>query len=1167
MSRKKKNMMTPAAVAEQLGQYIAKQEETLKRYPVGPLANTAKMNMAKGKKALSALQQQNETMRVGMQPQATQQMNLGGVPSAGGTDTSFGMTPSQQAMVDTLASEYGMSPAIAAAVAAVTQKESGGSGTKTETDYSKTSNERIRGVNTRFKRKFKDMSDEDLTALKADPEKFFNYVYDDASGNSADGDGYKYRGRGLVQVTGKANYARVSKAVYGDDRLVKNPELLLNDKDAGAAAAYFAAESGKGVEGYVDFDLSTPDPTPEQIQQVLNGSYAVIASGGTLSKAEAQDPEKMAKRYGQFNTSMPKMQQFAQQAVPATQGIQSTGDPEQLVNTPNEMLSPQGQAEKAAVLGQDAAAVPEAAATPSVAQASPELAQERQGMDMVGLDFNSARAAGEASVVSGSNITYSRNEFGDYNVIVPDKGFGQMEGGYGRGSSKGFAGKYVIKAKDFNPEAIESSLGNAIPYLDDVDGAATDGDRQSLFASVFADPTMQNMSLDMDAAMVASTIGGGQESELQSGMGMSFKDVASLVAEQRGIKPAKVNKVRVGSEMGKPMYANVTDPADLKRYESQMQPLYAEIAANPGTYKFKDESGVDRVGVGGYSPYSDYVAYNTGNADFQTRYQNRQQTYGLAGQFIAPGAVTAARGAAVARGSAGLGRSLGDDAVAALAAGDDAALNLAVANETKLLGQGQKMLPQGSAGPAVKLAPGTKFKPGTGAAGEPVTIVPARNAAGRTIDITPVSTTQRGALTARQQIQQSGTNVLDEGAGGVLGVQKGQFRFPAGSSGGQGGQYGGLQPGGLSMPGSRLPAVRNVGLQTTRQGSTALAPINPMTGLPARSAMQTQSLGLADDAMGAIPTIERASGIGGNIFTRTPMALERLAAQAAMVADPQFDPRVLQQPKAGQTPVQPVIDADGDGVPDTIDKDGGEGTPGIGTPPNKRDETPVDKKELAGPDTYNIDMGNAGALMAVPALASLASVGIQRRALNSMQGPSRPILNDIPNFEYRSNVGQQLMDTREAARAAGSNTNLQGTQQAALAQSLAAGRMQQETRIRQQDELMRQQAKDRYNTQATQLRQVNNAMLNQYNQDNVNFDNSMTQAQAAVSQQPLNVVSGVAQDYLKNIYQTNMANTLEGVGRQFNTGNLAGQMAGAQGNLVPVTNAQGAIIGYQQASQ
>ena len=93
-------------------------------------------------------------------------------------------------------------------------------------------------------------------------------------------------------------------------------------------------------------------------------------------------------------------------------------------------------------------------------------------------------------------------------------------------------------------------------------------------------------------------------------------------------------------------------------------------------------------------------------------------------------------------------------------------------------------------------------------------------------------------------------------------------------------------------------------------------------------------------------------------------------------------------------------------------------------------------------------------------------------------------------------------------------------------------------------------------------------MINQYNQDRTNFDNAMTQAQAAVSQQPLNVVSGVAQDYLKNIYQTNMANTLEGIGRQFNTGNIAGQNLGMQqGNLVPVTNSQGAIIGYQQAPQ
>ena len=1176
MSRRKKKMMTPAAVAEQLATYIAKQEKTLQRYPVGPLANTAKMNLMKGKKALAALQDKNEQMRVGMEPQQGQQMNLGGNPT-GVADSSFGITGAQQAMVDTLASEYGMSPAIAAAVASVTQKESGGSGVREEMDYRNTSNERIRTLNSRFKRKFGNMSDEDLNALKADPEKFFNFVYDDVAGNDAEGDGYKYRGRGLVQVTGKENYRRVSQAVYGDDRLVDNPDLLLEDSVAGAAAAYFTAESGKGVEGYVDFDLNTPDPTPEQIQQVLNGTYAVVASGGTLPKSTAQDSQKMAERYDQYSSAMPKMQQFAQQAVPAASvsagaGPQTTS----LQDTPDFMLSPQGQADKAAVLGQDAAAVPEAAATSPVAQADPERANQLSALG--NLDFNGAQSqAGTADLIG--NVSFARNEYGDYNVIHPERG------------------KFVVRQGDWNPNDIETTLNSGIPYDDAVDGPATNSDRLDVLTSPLTDPTQFNMQLEGEARGISERLGVNY-----SGMGMSFRDVANIVAEQRGVKPVKTNTRRIMGDMGKSFTTVVPDPQDQARYDREMDEIYAEIAASPGTYKFQHEVELplinateediaqleaegykidtnalgiqaatkleEHVGVGGYSPMSDYVAYATNDPDYQNRYQNRQQTRGLVGNLIAPGNIAGpVRAAAVSRGTAALGKGLGDDAVAAIQAGDDAALQLAVGQEVKALGQGQKMLPQGSAGPAVKLAPGTKFKPGTGAAGEPVTIIPAQNAAGRSINLSPISTTQTGALTARQQIQQSGVNVLDDGAGGILGVQRGQFRFPAGSAGGQGGRFGGMQPGGLSLPGSRLPAVRNVGLQTTRQSSTALGPVNPMTGLPARSALQRGTIGLADDAMGSIPTIERASGIGGNIFTRTPFALERLGVVGAETYFPRFDERIFPEgQEAGETPVPPVIDADGDDVPDNIDGDGGEGTAGEGTPPNKRDETPVDTTELTGPDTYNIDMGNAAALMGVPALASLASAGIQRRALNQMQAPTAPVLNQIPNFDYRSNVGQQLIDAREASRAAGQNTNLQGAQQAALAQSLNVQRMQQETRIRQGDEAMRQQALDRYNTSATQMRQMNNAMINQYNQDRTNFDNAMTQAQAAVSQQPLNVVSGVAQDYLKNIYQTNMANTLEGIGRQFNTGNIAGQNLGMQqGNLVPVTNSQGAIIGYQQA--
>lgn len=73
------------------------------------------------------------------------------------------------------------------------------------------------------------------------PEKIANKVYANRMGNGdeASGDGYKYRGRGLLQLTGKNNYLKFSKW-YNDSKIfVDNPDLLLQPQFAVLSAFFY----------------------------------------------------------------------------------------------------------------------------------------------------------------------------------------------------------------------------------------------------------------------------------------------------------------------------------------------------------------------------------------------------------------------------------------------------------------------------------------------------------------------------------------------------------------------------------------------------------------------------------------------------------------------------------------------------------------------------------------------------------------------------------------------------------------------------------------------------------------------------------------------------------------------------------------------------------------
>ena len=104
------------------------------------------------------------------------------------------------------------------------------------------------------------------SAVAGKPEQIANIAYGNRMGNTAPGDGWKYRGRGLIHITGQNNY-RACGEVLGLD-LIAQPELLEKPQHACMSAAWFWATNGLNTLG----DAGKFDAITQRINGGQNGT-------------------------------------------------------------------------------------------------------------------------------------------------------------------------------------------------------------------------------------------------------------------------------------------------------------------------------------------------------------------------------------------------------------------------------------------------------------------------------------------------------------------------------------------------------------------------------------------------------------------------------------------------------------------------------------------------------------------------------------------------------------------------------------------------------------------------------------------------------------------------------------------------------------------------------
>jgi len=109
-------------------------------------------------------------------------------------------------------------------------------------------------------------------AYQRQPQKIANKVYASRmdNGNESSGDGFKFRGRGYIQLTGRANYTAFGKAINED--IANNPDVV-SGKYALLSAAWFWSKNGLNTLA----DGGSTDQVVTSITKRVNGGTIGLA--------------------------------------------------------------------------------------------------------------------------------------------------------------------------------------------------------------------------------------------------------------------------------------------------------------------------------------------------------------------------------------------------------------------------------------------------------------------------------------------------------------------------------------------------------------------------------------------------------------------------------------------------------------------------------------------------------------------------------------------------------------------------------------------------------------------------------------------------------------------------------------------------------------------------